>query len=179
MDSLSLEDISRQENVGHSVTVSIEASPRPNLLPTGSLFASNKQNGGALDPLPLGPNNSVTLMVRYALKFDHPIPLSIAKLKQISALTDIHYEGMTSDRKTLPLMDLIIKNSTKDQLSPANNRGLFVTLPDQQHCYFLSDRASLKGILVSSIPFRHPSQIPEILDILRQQTLFNTLIESC
>ena len=57
MDSLSLEDISRQENVGHSVTVSIEASPRPNLLPTGSLYASNKQNGGALDPLPLGPNN--------------------------------------------------------------------------------------------------------------------------
>ena len=57
MDSLSLEDISRQENVGHSVTVSIEASPRPNLLPTGSLYALNKQNGGALDPLPLGPNN--------------------------------------------------------------------------------------------------------------------------
>ena len=55
-------------------------------------------------------------MVRYALKFDHPIPLSIAKLKQIAALTDIHYEGMTSDRKTLPLMDLIIKNSTKGNI---------------------------------------------------------------
>ena len=60
---------------------------------------------------------SVTLMVRYALKFDHPIPLSIAKLKQISALTDIHYEGMTSDRKTSPLMDLIIKNSTKGNIT--------------------------------------------------------------
>ena len=38
---------------------------------------------------------------------------------------------------------------------------IFQTLPDQQHCYFLSDRASLKGILVSSIPFRHPSQVNE------------------
>ena len=57
LTTLTLDEITMQEDIGYSATVGIETSPRPNLLPTGSLYALNKQNGGALDPLPLGPNN--------------------------------------------------------------------------------------------------------------------------
>ena len=57
---------------------------------------------------------------------------------------------------------------------------MFVTLGDAQHCYFLTDSSSdLLGVLVSAIPFTHPTQVPDILAILRQQALFNTLVESC
>ena len=60
---------------------------------------------------------SVTLYVRFALKFDQPIPLSVARLKQISQLTEIHHEALSSDKNgtwaTQPLMELIIKNCTQ------------------------------------------------------------------
>lgn len=58
-------------------------------------------------------------------------------------------------------------------------------LPDQLHCYFLNgdapvqDGRSLQGALVSKIPFRHPAQVPLLLDIIRHQAAYNTLIASC
>ena len=54
---MTLEEIAKQENIGYSATIGIEVSPMPNLLPTGSLYSMNKQLGGILDPIPLGPNN--------------------------------------------------------------------------------------------------------------------------
>uniref|UniRef100_A0A8C1SI04 Mediator of RNA polymerase II transcription subunit 1 n=1 Tax=Cyprinus carpio TaxID=7962 RepID=A0A8C1SI04_CYPCA len=55
----------------------------------------------------------------------------------------------------------------------------------QQHCYFLNgdapvqDGRSLQGAYVSKIPFRHPAQVPALLDIIRHQAAYNTLIGSC
>ena len=54
--AMSLDEIAKAEDIGYSATIGIEASPRPNLLPTGSLYSMNKHNG-VLDPIPLGPNN--------------------------------------------------------------------------------------------------------------------------
>lgn len=62
---------------------------------------------------------------------------------------------------------------------------LLQSLPGQQHCYFLNgdapvqDGLSLQGVLVSRIPFRHPAQVPALLDIIRHQAAYNTLIGSC
>lgn len=62
---------------------------------------------------------------------------------------------------------------------------LLQVLPDQQHCYFLNgdapvqDGRSLQGALVSKIPFRHPAQVPLLLDIIRHQAACNNLIGSC
>lgn len=64
-------------------------------------------------------------------------------------------------------------------------RLLFQVLPDQLHCYFLNgdapvqDGRALQGALVSKIPFRHPAQVPLLLDIIRHQAAYNTLIGSC
>ena len=57
MSTMTLDEILLHEDIGYSATIGIEASPRPNLLPTGSLYALNKQHGGTLDPIPLGSNN--------------------------------------------------------------------------------------------------------------------------
>lgn len=65
-------------------------------------------------------------------------------------------------------------------------RSCFIkSLPGQQHCYFLNgdapvqDGKSLQGALVSKIPFRHPAHVPALLDIIRHQAAYNTLIGSC
>lgn len=59
----------------------------------------------------------------------------------------------------------------------------FQTLPDQQHAYYLRDigESSLDQTakMVSRIPFTHPTNVANILNLLRQQLLFNTVISSC
>lgn len=58
-------------------------------------------------------------------------------------------------------------------------------LPGQQHCYFLNkdaplpDGRSLQGTLVSKITFQHPGRVPLILNLIRHQVAYNTLIGSC
>ncbi len=56
---------------------------------------------------------------------------------------------------------------------------LFQTLPDQMHCYFMTDLPDTPSIMVSSIPFSHPACVGDILAVLRRQAAFNTLIQSC
>ncbi len=53
------------------------------------------------------------------------------------------------------------------------------TLPDQMHCYFLTDLPDSKAVMVDSIPFTHPACVKDILAILRRQAAFNTVVESC
>ena len=60
-----------------------------------------------------------------------------------------------------------------------NFNFLFQTLPDQSHCYFLSDHNTLNGYVVKKIPFSHPAQVPRILAILRKQAVFNAILSSC
>ena len=52
-------------------------------------------------------------------------------------------------------------------------------MPDQQHCYVLTDIPGSFVIRISSIPFSHPGNVPVIIDVLRQQANFNALVESC
>ena len=59
------------------------------------------------------------------------------------------------------------------------NESIFQTLPDQQHCYFLTDIPGSFGVRISSIPFSHPGNVPVIIDVLRQQANFNAAVESC
>ncbi|ROL47992.1 Mediator of RNA polymerase II transcription subunit 1 [Anabarilius grahami] len=89
-----------------------------------------------------------------------------------------------------PLYDLIIKSQLHEDggaTSPAlaQTMRFYASLPGQQHCYFLNgdapvqDGRCLQGALVSKIPFRHPAQVPALLDIIRHQAAYNTLIGSC
>lgn len=53
------------------------------------------------------------------------------------------------------------------------------TLPDQHHCYFMTETTGLEGVLISSISFTLASQLPQVIATLRQQLMFNTLVGSC
>ena len=102
--------------------------------------------------------------------------LESSKYHEIVNITGISF---VQDVKPLPLFQLITKSFSDDHLDSSNNRGMFVTLPDQSHCYFLSDHKSMSGYKIKKIPFSHPGQVPRILAILRQQAVFNSVISSC
>lgn len=56
-----------------------------------------------------------------------------------------------------------------------------IKLPDQNHTYHILDNYLERsdGVYVTKIPFTHPTSIPSILKVLRQQALFNFVLGSC
>ncbi|KAL1463029.1 hypothetical protein WDU94_014821 [Cyamophila willieti] len=104
--------------------------------------------------------------------------MAVSLVKKIQAVTEM--ECTTSDLSSpCPLLSLIIQHGSDKPGETVSNKPLFVSLPDQNHCYFLTENPSLEGILVTSIPFTHPSHVSQILLYLRQQALFNSLLTSC
>ena len=163
--------IINDENIGVYATVGIEKCETPRHLPLGPLISEN----GA--ELPLNPNNSIQLPAGFVLHLGDFLALESSKYHEIVNITGISFVPDVSP--PLPLFQLITKSFSDDHLDSSNNRGMFVTLPDQSHCYFLSDHKSMSGYKIKKIPFSHPGQVPRILAILRQQAVFNSVISSC
>ncbi|KRT79682.1 hypothetical protein AMK59_7184, partial [Oryctes borbonicus] len=112
----------------------------------------------------------------FVLRLNKPMPMCIALVRQIHQITELECGELTT---THPLLSLIATHSSDGKLEATTTKGLFVTLPDQHHCYFMTENKNMDGILVHSIPFTHPSHVAQIFVILRQQALFNTIIASC
>lgn len=123
------------------------------------------------------------------------MPMCVALVRKIQQVTEMDNIEQSA---THPLLSLIVHHASEGKLESGNNKGLFVvslkekfylvvfvnlyifqTLPDQNHCYFMTENKSMEGVLVSSIPFTYPSHVSQILLLLRQQALFNTIISSC
>jgi len=158
------------KNLGFCATITLRPSRDPFLLPLSSLISSTGQD------LPITQTNAIPLPAHFTLALDKPLPLSSALIRHLVSVTSIDWLDSKNDS---PLLALITKQASDGTLDPSNNRGLFVTLPDQQHCYFMTETPDLIGQTVEYIPFRHPNQVASIVDILRRQALFNTLIASC
>lgn len=158
------------KDLGLTVTVGIRSSEEQYLTPFTAVISNTGQE------VPFGPTNSLLLPAHLALELGRPLPLSSALSGRIAALTEIPWLDRGEDA---PLLSLIARLESKGSLDPTNNRGLFVTLPDQQHCYFMTETPELTGQVVTYIPFRHPAQVPTIVDLLRRQALFNALVASC
>lgn len=131
----------------------------------------------------------------FVLRLNKPLPMCVSLVRRIQQVTDMECGDLSS---THPLMSLITQHASGGQLDCAQNKGLFVvsnfmnlflsfmtyfffyqTLPDQHHCYFMTESKSMEGILVNNIPFSHPAHVPQILVFLRQQALFNCVVASC
>lgn len=173
---LSVEEVTSR-NLGYSVMVCMEGSTA-HKLQTTPLISVNHSPNGKSTPLyaPLSANNSATLPACFVLRLNNPMPLCLALVRRIQQVTEMECGDLSSPH---PLLSLVTQHASAGQLDCANNRGLFVTLPDQQHCYFMTESKNLEGILVSNIPFSHPAHVPQILMLLRQQALFNVLVSSC
>ncbi|XP_022238572.1 mediator of RNA polymerase II transcription subunit 1-like isoform X1 [Limulus polyphemus] len=170
-------DAITERKLGHSVTVCIESSTAHRLQINSLSSLSKKSEGKSLPSFAAFSNlNSTTLPASFMLRLSSPIPMANSVIDKIQSLTGIECADMSTSQS---LLSLITKESSKGKLQYSSNHGLFVTLPDQHHCYYLSSSTDLQGVLVSGVPFTHPTHVPQILVFLRQQVLFNTVIGSC
>ncbi|KAH9499303.1 hypothetical protein Btru_003650 [Bulinus truncatus] len=169
--------------LGQSVTVTIEPIPdsaTPNKLQTMPLMnVSKTQEGKSLPSFSaVTKNNSTTLPASFVLVLPQPLPISTQLLQKINMLTNLEIHNTTESRS---LCSLVLETYSDGQIE--NARKLFVSLPDQQHIYFLDGLNGVsqdqQGVLVSRIPFTHPTHVPQILNLLRQQLLFNIVLSSC
>ncbi|XP_077516506.1 mediator complex subunit 1 [Amblyomma americanum] len=167
-----------EKGLGHSVSVCIESSGSHKLQTTSLISVTNTPEGKNLPSFAALSNlNSTMLPASFVLKLPKPIPMALALVRQIRNVTSIECADTSTAQ---PLLSLIINQASEGKLTASSDRGLNVTLPDQQHCYYLlSGSPELTGVLVSGVPFTHPTHVPQILVFLRQQLLFNTLVASC
>lgn len=168
-------DLISSKNLGMSVTVNLEASAAKKLQ-TQPILVINKDSQGrnTLGYTPLGQHNSTMLPASFVLKLNKSLVICNSLRAQLQQITELSF----GDEKDTPMLTLITQNETKTTFNSIS-KGLFVSLTDQNHCYFLTNSKNLDAITISSVPFTEPSQVPLILNLLRLQAAFNSLISSC
>nr|NP_001409855.1 mediator of RNA polymerase II transcription subunit 1-like [Gallus gallus] len=168
---------------GTKAVVTVEGTDTLHKLPLSPLLVDS-QAGEDGNPtfLPLTNELSMDLSAYFLLKFHQPIPLSLSNIEEIQMLTGIQITAL----KLAPLYELIIQSTLKEKCSEdlsVHKSCFFVSLPDcPKHCYFINkgpEKSNLVGALVSKIPFTHPKCVPPVIEILRHQVAYNSLISSC
>ncbi|XP_067649152.1 mediator of RNA polymerase II transcription subunit 1-like [Haliotis asinina] len=167
-----------EHGLGQSVTVCLEAAT-PNKLQTMPLMTVVNRDGKGIPSFQgLTHVNSFTFPACFVLELPEPIPLALSMIQKIQSHTNMDIEK-SADPK--PLFSLIMEKYSNGKT--LNEKELFVSLPDQQHVYFMNNvnGSSLDqpGVMVSRIPFTHPMNVAHILSHLRQQLVFNTVVSSC
>ncbi|CAG4956180.1 unnamed protein product [Colias eurytheme] len=168
--------------IGQSALVLLEGSTASKLQLVPIISTAQRAGKGGPVYAQLVPQNSAMLPACFTLKLSQPMPLCAGLAKLIHATTEVEISGDWANPK--PMLGLIAQqaynNLVPGKIIELNlSKGLFVKLPDQWQCYFLCERRGLGGCVVSSVPFTHPSHVPQLLAALRQQALFNTLVASC
>ncbi|NWQ85950.1 MED1 polymerase, partial [Burhinus bistriatus] len=184
---------------GTKTVVTVEGTDTLHKLPLSPLFVDSQAGEeGHLAFLPLTDELSMDLPAVFVLKFHQPIPMSSSSIEEIQRLTGIHDLNINKKKnhlvsgiqitglKLAPLYELIVQSTLKEKRSEVlstHKSCFFVSLPDcPKHCYFInkgSEKSDLAGALVSKIPFSHPKCVPGVIEILRHQVAYNSLISSC
>ncbi|XP_070508836.1 mediator of RNA polymerase II transcription subunit 1 [Chironomus tepperi] len=182
-----------KKNIGSSVTINLEAAAPSNKLQIMPLLIKNGKIDGNYNFQAITSTNSTMLPATFVLKLNKSFPISMNIVDQIKRITNLNvfedigskaavkvenHVGMDVQKESNSLLNQII--SIESQGSYLNSqKGLFVSLTDQSHCYFISDNPDLTGFNLKSIQFTEPSHVTRIIKLLREQALFNALIASC
>ncbi|NXI67977.1 MED1 polymerase, partial [Anseranas semipalmata] len=177
---------------GTKLVVTVEGTDKLHKLPLSPLLVDSQAGEGSNPTfLPLTDELSMDLSAYFLLKFHQPIPLSSSSIEEIQRLTGmlqlfLRLRIQIAGLKLAPLYELIVQSTLKEKCSEdlfTCKSCFFVSLPDcPKHCYFInkdSEKSDLSGALVSKIPFTHPKCVPGIIEILRHQMAYNSLISSC
>jgi len=173
-----------EDNLGLSCTVGIDSSTN-NKLPITALLSVTRNSDGESMPTfsTLNAVNSTLLPATFILQMRQPLILCLSFAQRIQSITGVEIGSWNKHER---LFSSLFRSISKDH-SSANDEEMhasktfYVALPDQHHSYFVTenDDVAMKCASISSIPFSHPSHVPQILSILRQQALINTLLSSC
>ncbi|CRL02750.1 CLUMA_CG015829, isoform A [Clunio marinus] len=176
--------------IGNSVSINLEAAAPSNKLQITSLLIKNVGKSDAhYNFNPINLHNSTMLPATFVLRLNQAMPVSTEFIDEIKKITNnlgvfgdrssVKLENSDDERHAPGLLISMIVNSESQGLSNNAQKGLFVTLADQSHCYFISDNPEMTGTIVKSIQFTEPSHVIKIVKMLRQQAFFNALIASC
>ncbi|KAJ8313786.1 hypothetical protein KUTeg_008347 [Tegillarca granosa] len=163
--SMTVEDII-EHDLGQSVTICIEQ------------YASNRLQTIPLMSVIKEENKSTELPASFVLVLPQPVPVALSVVRSIQSVTNL---DVITASETKTLLNLILEKTTNGKI--CDDSQFFVTLPDQQHVYFIRDvngnSLDQPAVMVSHIPFTHPTNVAQVLNHLRQQLLFNTVVGSC
>ncbi|KFQ18085.1 Mediator of RNA polymerase II transcription subunit 1, partial [Merops nubicus] len=177
---------------GTKAVVTVEGTDTLHKLPLSPLLVDS-QAGEDGNPtfLPLTEELSMDLLAFFVLKFHQPIPMSSASIEELQRLTGMFLflrlsRIQITGLKLAPLYELIVQSALNEKCSEdfsTHKSCFFVSLPDcPKHCYFIntgSEKSDLTGALISTIPFSHPKCLPAVIETLRHQVAYNSLISSC
>ncbi|NXW30864.1 MED1 polymerase, partial [Phaetusa simplex] len=177
---------------GTKAVVAVEGTDMLHKLPLSPLFVDSQAGeDGRPAFLPLTDELGMDLPAAFVLKFHQPIPMSSSSIEEIQRLTGIKKNHLIpgiqiTGLKLAPLYELIVQATLQQKCGEdlsTHKSCFFVSLPDcPKHCYFInkgSEKSDLAGALVSKIPFSHPKCVPGVIEILRHQVAYNSLISSC
>eukprot|EP00116_Pleurobrachia_bachei_P000778 sb/3461040/ len=112
-------------------------------------------------------SNSEYLEACFVARLGTPLVITVDRMNKLLKKLGSRSQIKTSGIQTTLLSLLLPKGESK-----------VLTHEKLKHDYYLPQDTT-KAITVHRIPFDHPTQIPFIVDALRQQELINTLILSC
>ncbi|KAL4635399.1 mediator of RNA polymerase II transcription subunit 1-like, partial [Arapaima gigas] len=172
---------------GHTALVTAGVSSSLQRLPMSSLISQPPQIDTHGLPVfsELGEDNSALLPACFIFKLNSPLPVMssfVHKIEQVTGM-GICEGGLQKTFFPQLLLDTFVRANGCTN-SWARGDAHFVMLPENQvHSYILSGTTDgvteLEGVLVHHIAFTHPAHVPKILDLLRHQSTFNTLLTSC
>ncbi|RWS05021.1 mediator of RNA polymerase II transcription subunit 1-like protein [Dinothrombium tinctorium] len=177
-------DVVIKNKLGYSATVCIESSSNHKLQTTSLISVTKTTEGKSLPQFAALSNlNSSTLPACFVLRLPKELPISIETLFKIASITGTEVVSAEMLSKAEPIANLIAKSMLpkKDIKDMQSYHGpYYVKLPDQHHCYYMNNTLGrMEALEITSIPFTHPTHVPQILVFLRQQVLFNVVIGSC
>lgn len=191
---------SAKKNIGNCVTINLEAAAPSNKLQVSQLLIKAPKSDGNYTYHPVTNANSTMLPASFVLRLNKSFPIASQVVEEIKKITNLNvFEESASSTSSSSKPSIKIENSLssadvpKEPSSLLNQiinlesdgsytnaeKGLFISLADQSHCYFISDNPEMTGINVKSIGFTEPSHVLKIIKLLREQALFNALIASC
>lgn len=135
---LSVELINSKKAIGMSVTVNLEASPANKLQIQPVLLFQPGHTSPTYTPM--GTHNSIMLPASFVLRLNKPMPVAVSLINLIQQKTEFNFGDASA---AMPILGLITKHSS-DGLVQSATKGLFVSLPDQNHCYFMTENRNIQ-----------------------------------
>ncbi|XP_046853333.1 mediator of RNA polymerase II transcription subunit 1-like isoform X2 [Xenia sp. Carnegie-2017] len=172
---------------GRSLSISLEQS-KPRLLPTSSLLSDeySPDQGGNMY-LSINETNSEELPASFVMHLDRPLVVSAAILEKIHSTLE-NFKGEKFVQRSKAFLDcLIIKKWLKEKKLQYNSKMAYrQKLPGEEHVYRISEKdlqGSLSlnsnvGVVISRIPFTHCQNVVKIIQLLRQQLVYNHILTS-
>lgn len=138
LSALTVDLITSKSTLGMSVTVNLEASPSNKLQIQPVIVFTAGHSSPTYSTM--GTHNSIMLPASFVLRLNRPMPICVTLINQIQEKTEFPFGDVAM--KT-PILSLITQHISGGVLQSAT-KGLFVSLPDQNHCYFMTENRNLQ-----------------------------------